>query len=122
MDHELYLRGIELFNAEQFFAAHEVLEDVWRAAPVAEKRFLQGLVQIAVGFVHHSRGNAVGALALLKRGVHNLVSAGEFEAGIDVAALLQAINLWQDALTQKRTCPAFPKVRLRDGVMDRRHN
>ncbi len=39
LDH--YREGIELFNRADFFDAHEVLEDVWRTAPVGEKKFLQ---------------------------------------------------------------------------------
>jgi predicted metal-dependent hydrolase len=38
---EQYLRGLELFNRREFFEAHEALEDVWRAAPAADKKFLQ---------------------------------------------------------------------------------
>ncbi len=73
MDSELYLRGIKLFNSGAYFEAHEVLEDVWRAAPVPEKKFLQGLIQVAVGLHHHSKGNVVGARSLLARAVQELV-------------------------------------------------
>jgi len=44
-----YVHGIRLFNQHHFFDAHEVLEDVWRAAPAEQKKFLQGLIQLAVG-------------------------------------------------------------------------
>ena len=48
VDSAQYRQGVELFNRAAFFDAHEALEDVWRAAPLAEKKFLQGLIQVAV--------------------------------------------------------------------------
>ncbi|MGE0407317.1 MAG: DUF309 domain-containing protein, partial [Candidatus Korobacteraceae bacterium] len=33
MDHDGLRHGITLFNRGEFYDAHEVLEDVWRAAP-----------------------------------------------------------------------------------------
>ena len=110
MDREEYRRGIELFNRGKFFAAHEVLEDVWRAAPQPEKRFLQGLIQIAVGLHHHSRGNLTGARSLLARGAKNLGRYPERYAGMDVAALLQAVAGWQDALSRNQPVPDPPHV------------
>src|SRR5947209_20294512 len=69
--HLRFAEGIKLFNSAEFFEAHEVLEDVWRAAPAAEKRFLQGLIQVAVALHHHSKGNRTGARSLLAREQHN---------------------------------------------------
>lgn len=49
------------------FHAHEVLEASWKAAPDTERAFWQGLAQLAVGLTHAQRGNARGAVALLRR-------------------------------------------------------
>lgn len=57
-----------LLAADAPFAAHEVLEAAWKAAPQAERRLWQGLAQLAVGLTHAQRGNAVGAVQLLRRG------------------------------------------------------
>ncbi|MGO8955969.1 MAG: DUF309 domain-containing protein [Streptosporangiaceae bacterium] len=50
------------------FHAHEILEAAWKAAPASERDLWQGLAQIAVGLTHARRGNARGAVALLRRG------------------------------------------------------
>ena len=50
------------------FHAHEVLEASWKSAPAGERDFWQGLAQLAVGLTHARRGNARGAVALLRRG------------------------------------------------------
>jgi hypothetical protein len=49
------------------FHAHEVLEASWKAAPPEERDFWQGLAQLAVGLTHARRGNAAGAVTLLRR-------------------------------------------------------
>src|SRR5256885_16896140 len=80
--------GIRLFNKEEFFEAHEALEDVWRAAPASEKKFLQGLIQVAVALHHHSRGNVVGARSLLERATRNLSLYPESFGGVNIVGLL----------------------------------
>jgi uncharacterized protein len=104
-------RGIELFNRGEFFEAHEVLEDVWRAAPVQQKKFLQGLVQLAVAFHHHSTGNLVGMRSVMQRGMNNLSGQEEGFCGIDLMPLLQAVAEWCKATDQGETLPA-PKIQL----------
>src|ERR1700761_8538800 len=54
------------------FHAHEVLEASWKAAPPDERDFWQGLAQLAVGLTHARRGNAVGAVTLLRRGAAHI--------------------------------------------------
>ena len=50
------------------FQAHEVLEAAWRTAPSGERDLWRALAQIAVGLTHAQRGNARGAVTLLRRG------------------------------------------------------
>ena len=99
MHPEGFQRGIELFNARQYFDAHEVWEDVWRAAPVEEKKFLQGLIQIAVALHHHSRGNREGTRSLLNRALRNLSHYPDSYAGVNLAAVRTAITRCQQALS-----------------------
>ncbi|MBI3329111.1 MAG: DUF309 domain-containing protein, partial [Nitrospinae bacterium] len=57
--------GTLVFNAELFFEYHELLEEHWREAEGDPKRFLQGLIQVAVGLHHWQHGNYNGAVILL---------------------------------------------------------
>ncbi len=76
------------------FAAHEVLEAVWKAAPAGERDLWQGLAQVCVGITHALRGNAVGATRLLRRGADRLRRyQGEPPHQVAVAAVLA----WCDA-------------------------
>jgi len=102
--------GLRLFNDADFFEAHEVWEDVWRAAPWEEKKFLQGLIQIAVGLHHHSTGNQIGARSLLARGSRNLAGYPADFGAIDVKALLRAVASWQEALADGAALPRPPQI------------
>ncbi len=78
----------ELLDTGRPFHAHEVLEASWKAAPAAERDLWQGLAQIAVGLTHARRGNARGAVTLLRRGGDRVSRyAGGAPHGIDAAMI-----------------------------------
>ncbi len=90
-----------LLEAGRPFHAHEVLEASWKAAPQAERELWRGLAQVAVGLTHAQRGNARGAVALLRRGgravgsyvsgaPHDIDAAGIAEASARLAARIEA--------------------------------
>ena len=120
VDFEQYREGIQLFNRAAFFEAHEALEDVWRAAPEAEKKFLQGLIQVAVALYHHANGNSLGARSVLRRAGRNLSRYPEGYGGIHSASLLNSISDWQRALDEGGPVPSLPKIVLRDQSPGRR--
>ncbi len=78
----------QLIDEGRPFQAHEVLEAAWKAGPPAERDLWQGLAQLAVGLTHALRGNARGAVTLLRRGAGRLdgyPATGPY--GVDVAGL-----------------------------------
>jgi hypothetical protein len=54
------------------FHAHEVFEAAWKSASGSERELWRGLAQIAVGLTHARRGNARGAVTLLRRGAERV--------------------------------------------------
>ncbi|MGZ4744185.1 MAG: DUF309 domain-containing protein [Oryzihumus sp.] len=62
----------ELLEAGRPFSAHEVFEARWKACPLEERELWQGLAQICVGLTHSARGNDVGAVRLVDRGIARL--------------------------------------------------
>ncbi|HEY7097337.1 MAG TPA: DUF309 domain-containing protein [Terriglobales bacterium] len=97
--------GVRLLNRQEFYDAHEVLEDVWRANSGPEKRFLQGLIQLAVALHHHSQGNLRGARSLLVRSARNLSGYADTYHGIQVSRLLQEIGECERALDANAPLP-----------------
>ena len=111
MDRAGFSHGVRLFNAAEFYEAHEVWEDVWRPMTASkEKKFLQGLIQIAVGLHHHSTGNKVGALSLLRRGGRNVRECAERAPGIDVDEFLAQVSAWREALIAGSSLPPSPRI------------
>jgi predicted metal-dependent hydrolase len=56
-----YLEGVRLFNAREFFACHDVLEELWTDTLGPERLFYQGLIHAAVSLFHFEEGNLGGA-------------------------------------------------------------
>lgn len=86
---ETIAEATRLLDAGRPFAAHEVFEARWKAAPEAERDLWQGLAQLCVGITHRLRGNAVGASRLIDRGTDRLESyraSGEPTYGVDIDA------------------------------------
>ncbi len=76
-----------LIDSGRPFHAHEVLEASWKADPGPERDLWQGLAQLAVGLTHAQRGNARGAVALLRRGADRVRPfSAAAPHGVDVAA------------------------------------
>lgn len=63
-DHPLYLKGIAYFNEYGFFEAHDVWEELWADYQGPSRKFLQGLIQVAVCLHHFNNGNIRGARKL----------------------------------------------------------
>jgi predicted metal-dependent hydrolase len=66
--HEAARLADQLLRAGRPFHAHEVLEASWKHGPPQERDLWQGLAQVAVGLTHAHRGNARGAVVLLRGG------------------------------------------------------
>jgi hypothetical protein len=88
-------RGLDLARAGEYFAAHEALEDAWRAAEPAEKDFFQGLVHVVVAWYQAGRGNEVGCTRQLQKAARRLGPFAPEHRGVEVAALLRQVEAAQ---------------------------
>ncbi len=89
---ERFRRGTEEFNTGQFYEAHESWEEMWLEADGNEKLFLQGLIQIAAGYVKTDMGGRSGALKLFERGAVKVEQFGPAEYAATTRALLAAVS------------------------------
>jgi predicted metal-dependent hydrolase len=103
--------GVEAFNRQDFFTSHDLLEDVWMDVRGEERRFFQGLVQLAIGYYHQSCENPTGARNLLGRGLDKLAGWPPSHRGLDVASLTEAVAASLSALDQGTQDPGFPEIR-----------
>ncbi len=98
-----YLAGILLFNAQDFFEAHEVWEDLWAASHDAERRFYQGLIQAAVGLCHFGNGNLGGAVKLYRSSYDYMEGCGSPFLGMDTAQFWRQMEACFRPLLQATT-------------------
>ena len=84
--------GLDLIRRGEFFAAHEELELVWRAASPEERDFFQGLVHVAVAWYQAGRGNPTGCERQLAKAVRRLMPFAPAHRGVDISSVLAQIE------------------------------
>lgn len=84
--------GLRLYDAGEFFQAHEAWESMWLRAPEPEKTFLQGLIQVTAAFHHLQRNNRLGAMLLLQAAQRRLVRYPAAFGGISLGMLRDDIG------------------------------
>lgn len=102
-----YSRGLALIEQGEYFAAHEVLEDVWRAASPDERDFFQGLVHVAVAWYQAGRENRRGCERQLEKATRRLSPYAPVHRGLDVVDLLSQVR------AAAGSYPDLPEPRLR---------
>ena len=63
----LFQEGLSHYRSKDYFEAHESWEDLWSDYYLEDRKFVQGLIQLAVSFVHLGNGNMNGAKSLLNK-------------------------------------------------------
>lgn len=109
---ELLAQGVEHFNAGRYFQAHECWETAWHPSPEPEREFWKGITQIAVGFTHRDRGNAAGAIELLRRGSERAAAYGDRFKGLNVGTLVAGANEACEALERGDRTVEAPRLEL----------
>ncbi len=89
---KLYIKGIEAFNSHQFYDAHEYWEDLWSDYRLKDAKFIQGLIQLSVGYFHITNFNRNGALGLLKKCRGKLIDFSPIHRELDVNSIISKID------------------------------
>jgi hypothetical protein len=108
--HELFHRGVALFNGVRYWHAHEAWETLWRAAPEEERDFYQGLIMVAAGLLHLQRRNVRGARNKLSEGVARLRPYMPTHRGIFVDEVVVRAERILDELNEGRLPYLIPPV------------
>lgn len=82
--------GVQLFEAGDYFAAHEALEHAWKAEAGPGRELYRGLVQIAVACLQIERGNYNGAVKMFWRARQWLAPLPAACRGVNTQALRTA--------------------------------
>ena len=87
-----FQKALHLFNAANWYQAHDVFEELWHEASGPERRTLQGILQVAVAQLHLERGNRSGATILFGEGLGRLRTFGTPDLGLDIHQLCECIE------------------------------
>lgn len=113
---ELFQEGIRLFNRGAYYDCHEAWEEIWRSTTPEPKDLFQGLIQVGVGMYHfHGKGRPDVARRVLAKGRRRLVPFTPESHGLDIAALLAAVDGWREWLAE---CCGEPPPSPWLGVID----
>ena len=104
--------GLRLYQAGEFFAAHEEWESVWLQAQEPEKMFLQGLIQVTAAFHHLRRHNSLGTVLLLQAALGRFERYPAHFGGVSVTLLCSDIREWLQALEAGTPVPHPAPVRI----------
>src|SRR5689334_379044 len=85
---DAYLEGIRLFNAGEFWHAHEQWEACWLESAEPETTFYKGIIQTAAALVHWQRGNQRGLRRNWEKARPKLVALPSQVKGLDLRALI----------------------------------
>ncbi len=98
--------GREHFDAGRFFPAHEAWETAWKQArDTDDAEFFKGLSQLGAGYVHLLRGNAHGAVRLLRRAASRIVRYPSGHHGVDTMFVAAAAEADADRVERGELVP-----------------
>jgi predicted metal-dependent hydrolase len=105
--HPYYRAFFRCWNQQQYYEAHDVLEQLWLKTKSPDAHFFKGLIQAAGAFVHlkkhfehrshakHSR-RLPPAVRLFRLAQKNLADFAPWHHALDVAALCQLLRRYAD--------------------------
>jgi hypothetical protein len=109
-DDSRFLKGIQEFNDGLFFECHETLEEIWLEDHGEDRKFYQGMIQIAAGYYKLEQGVPAGALKLWRMGLEKLAPYGPAHLGINLDAFLQVVQENLSELAAKETNDSRPAI------------
>ena len=92
---KLFIKGIEAFNKDAFYDAHECWEDLWSDYRLKDAKFIQALIQLSVGYFHITNMNINGAKGLLNKCLPKFDLYRPEARGLNVESIINAV---QDSL------------------------
>jgi len=121
--HPYYRAFFRCWDEQQYYEAHDVLEQLWLNTKSPDTDFFKGLIQAAGAFVHlqkrfeypshpkHSR-RLRPAVRLFRLAQRNLANFAPWHHGLDVAALCQLLSQYADeiAASDYKTNPWSPET------------
>jgi hypothetical protein len=117
-----YVAFFGCFNRQEYYEAHEVLEELWLAErSTPDGVFYKGLIQFAGAFAHLQKRRTGPAVSLLRLSQRHIRLYPDVHLGLNVSRTLELARDWLCILEQGIFSPALlsgecaPRLVLEDG-------
>ncbi len=104
----LVLKGLQQFNAHQYFECHETLEEAWNEERGPVRELYRAILQLGIAYYQIERGNYWGAHKMFLRMLQWFAPLPDRCQGIDVA------RLRKDAAAARAHLEALGPERIRE--------
>jgi len=112
-----YYEFFEKFNEGEYYECHDLLEDIWMTDK--QNKFLQGMLQVAVGIYHFENGNIYGSRRLFQSAQKYLQPYRPDYWDLDLEQVLEYIEKALNILPEEKSISIaqvkqidFPKIKL----------
>ena len=104
---KLFKDGFKHYKKKNFFEAHELWEELWSDYYLEDRKFIQGLIQLSVSFVHLDNGNMNGAVSQLKKCTEKIQQFSGIHREINVSLLLNQIEQVREKYSECKSLSDF---------------
>jgi predicted metal-dependent hydrolase len=98
---------LKAFNASEYYDAHEYWEELWSEYQLADRIFIQGLIQMAVGCFHLTNDNLIGARNLFAKALPKLETGLPHQRNLNVEELTACTRKALEQVQHIETCADF---------------
>ena len=103
----IFNKGLIAFNNQDFYSAHEFWEEIWIEHRLPDAQFVQGMIQLSVGFYHLTNQNLNGARGLFKKCKNKLENYNGIQRGLSVDSLKILLNNAYKEVIEIKACDDF---------------
>jgi predicted metal-dependent hydrolase len=96
-----FLRGVEQFNAGDYYGAHDTWEEIWQELHGRRATFYQALIQTAVIHVLMQNGSGAGVRAVFSQCRGLFESLPPLHRGIDLRRVLADLSVAVDWIVSR---------------------
>ena len=88
----LFKKGVNSFNSQKYYDAHEFWEKLWSDYPLKDAIFIQGLIQASVAYFHITNFNLKGSRSLFNKSLPKLKKFPSNHRSFDLRAFIRGLE------------------------------
>lgn len=90
---KLYQDGLKAYHEQEYYDAHELWEDLWHNKSIADRKFIQGLIQLSASLYKAQCNSSRGARSLLDKAQEKFAMFDKTVYQLDVGVLREECGI-----------------------------